>query len=81
LIMGFDTKFLFRPKYGSEFTDAEFVLAEEGYYRDDEWHMTRLWNGDALYHSVLPPEGVILKVKLRRVSTKETLHVAPNFEK
>ena len=43
--------------------------------------MTRLWNGDALYHSVLLPEGAILKIMLRRVSTKETLHVAPNFEK
>jgi len=81
LVMGFDAKFLFRPTYGSDFTHTEFVLAEEGYYDGNEWHTTRLWNGDALYHSVLPPEGVILKIKLRRVSTAENLKVAPNFEK
>jgi len=81
LIVGFDTKFLFRPKYGSEFTHVEFVLAEEGYFDSGEWHMTRLWNGDALYHSVLPPEGAILKIKLRRISREESLYIAPNFDK
>lgn len=81
LIIGFDAKFLFRPKYGSGYAKAEFVVAEEGYYKDGTWQRTRLWNGDALYHSVLPPGGSILKIRLRRVATKENLHVAPNFEK
>jgi hypothetical protein len=57
------------------------VRAEEGYYENGQWQLTRLWNGDALYHSVLPPEGAILKIKLRRVATEKSLEVAPNFEK
>ncbi|MCK5277743.1 MAG: DUF5597 domain-containing protein [Cyclobacteriaceae bacterium] len=73
--------FFSRPKYETEFSNAEIVLTEEGYYIDGGWHMIRLWNGDALYHSVLPPEGAILKIKLRKVSTKEIMHVASNFEK
>ena len=31
--------------------------------------------------SVLPPEGAILKIKLRRVATEKLMEVAPNFEK
>jgi len=81
LVLGFDSKFIFRPKYGSEYSTAEFVRAEEGYYKDGKWQLTRLWNGDALYHSVLPPEGAILKIKLRRVATEKLMEVAPNFEK
>lgn len=64
LLMGFDAKFTFRSKYGSECSKAEYVIVEEGCYKDKSWHRKRLWNGDALYHSVLPPEGAILKVKL-----------------
>ncbi len=81
LIIGFDARFTFRPKYGSGYSNAEYVLAEEGYFEDGQWHRVRLWNGDALHHSVLPPEGTVLKIKLRRVATAESLTVAPNFEK
>lgn len=81
LIVGFDAKFIFRPKYASEYTTAEYVIAEEGYYENGEWHRERLWNGDALYHSALPPDGAILKIKLRRVASKNKMTVAPNFEK
>jgi hypothetical protein len=81
LVMGFDARFTFRPKYGSNFTKAEYVIAEEGYYKDGNWHKDRLWNGDALYHSTLPPEGALLKIKLRRVASKEVINVAPNFKK
>ena len=81
LILGFDAKFTFRPKYGSKYTSTEYVVAEEGYFENGQWHRVRLWNGDALYHSVLPPEGSILKIKVRCVATSETMTVAPNFEK
>ncbi len=82
LIAGFDAKFIFRPKYKSGFNKAEFVLAEEGYYdKEGKWHTQRLWNGDALYHSVLPPEGAMLKIKLQRIASSSKLKVAPNFEK
>jgi len=81
LILGFDAKFIFRPKYGSDYSGVEFVRAEEGFYENGKWQWTRLWNGDALYHSVLPPEGAVLKIKLRRVITERSLEVAPNFEK
>lgn len=81
LVMGFDAKFTFRPKYGSGYAAAEYVSAEEGYFEDGQWHRVRMWNGDALYHSVLPPEGSVLKIKVRRVAASETMTVAPNFEK
>ncbi len=81
LIAGFDAKFVFRPKYKSGFSKAEYVLAEEGYYKNGEWHTQRLWNGDALYHSVLPPEGAVLRIKLKRIASSDKLQVAPNFEK
>ncbi len=81
MIAGFDAKFIFRPKYKSGFNKAEYVLAEEGFYKNGTWHTQRLWNGDALYHSVLPPEGAVLKIKLQRIVNSEKLNVAPNFEK
>ncbi len=81
MIAGFDAKFIFRPKYKSGFNKAEFVLAEEGFYKNGTWHTQRLWNGDALYHSVLPPEGAVLKIKLQRIVNSEKQNVAPNFEK
>lgn len=81
LIAGFDAKFIFRPKYKSGFSKAEYVLAEEGYYKNGEWHTQRLWNGDALYHSVLPPEGAVLKIKLLKIASADKLTIAPNFEK
>ena len=81
LVAGFDAKFIFRPKYKSGFSKAEYVLAEEGYYNDGKWTTQRLWNGDALYHSVLPPEGAVLRIKLRRIASSDKLKVAPNFEK
>lgn len=81
LIAGFDAKYTFRPKYKSGYSKAEYVLVEEGYYKEDEWHRQRLWNGDAVYHSVLPPEGAVLKIKLQRIKSADKLKVAPNFEK
>lgn len=81
LLMGFDTKFQFRPTYGSGYNSAEFVLVEEGHYEGEEWVRERIWNGDALYHSILPPEGAILKIKLRRVESAGQEEVKANFDK
>lgn len=66
LVLGFDTRLQFRPRYGSGYHRAELIRIEEGFYRNGEWVMKRIWNGDEAYHFTLLPEGVILKVKLRK---------------
>lgn len=81
LIMGFDTKFQFKPTYGSGYNTAEFVLVEEGYYEEDKWVRERIWNGDALYHSILPHYGALLKIKLRRVEASGQGEIRANFDK
>lgn len=80
LLIGFDTKFQFRPKYGSGYGTAEFVMVEEGHYEGDNWVRRRIWNGDELYHSTLPADGVILKIKLRRTQTAGREEGKANFE-
>lgn len=80
ILIGFDTKFTFRPKYGSAYNKAEYVSIEEGYYENDKWHRTRIWNGDAAYHATLPPQGAVLKVKLQRMASSQELQQKPNFE-
>ena len=81
LLIGFDTKFAFRSSFGSGYHDAEYVLVEQGYYEGDQWVRERIWNGDALYHSTLPPEGAILKIKLRRVRSASHGAEKANFDK
>lgn len=81
LLMGFDTKFRFRPSYGSGYNAAEFVLVEEGYFKGEEWVRKRIWNGDALYHSTLPSQGAILRIKLRRVAASGQDEIKANFDK
>jgi beta-galactosidase GanA len=66
LLAGFDARFQFRPRYGSGYATAEFISVEEGYYANGEWVRKRTWNGDEVYHSTLTPEGVILRIKLRK---------------
>ena len=80
LIMGFDAKFQFKPKYGSGFSSAELIVVEEGYYKDGEWVRERIWNGDEVWHSVLIPEGVILKIKLRKTKKAGNGNLRANFE-
>jgi hypothetical protein len=80
LLIGFDTKFRFRPKYGSGFSKAEFVLVEEGHYGGDTWIRERIWNGDETYHSTLRPQGSILKIRLRKVKAAATGPDRANFE-
>ena len=82
VLIGFDTKFIFRPSYGSGFNKAEYVTIEEGYYdAEGNWHKVRNWNGDAAYHSTLPPDGRVLKIKLQRLKTSKEMAIKPNFEK
>lgn len=81
LLMGFDVKFQFRPSYGSGFNTAEFVLVEEGHFEGEDWVRDRIWNGDILYHSILPPEGALLKIKLRRVEAAGQGEFKANFDK
>lgn len=80
LIAGFDAKFRFRPKYGSGFSKADYILVEEGYYEGDKWVRERLWNGDETYHSTLTPRGTILKIKLRKVKSSAQGPIRANFE-
>ena len=80
LIVGFDTKFQFKPAYGSGYGTAELIIVEEGYYKDDKWIQTRIWNGDEVWHSTLTPEGTILKVKLRKTKKNAGGALKANFE-
>ncbi len=80
LLIGFDTKFQFRPKLGSGFSTAELISVEEGTYQDGSWKKIRSWNGDEVYHSTLTPEGVILKIKLKGLQSDQ-VDTKPNFER
>ncbi len=81
ILIGFDTKFTFRPSFGSPYSNVEYVLVEQGHYENDKWVRERIWNGDALYHATLPQEGAILKIKLRRVVSDNPLKEKANFDK
>lgn len=81
LLIGFDTKFQFRPSYGSGYNAAEYILVEQGHYEKDQWVRERIWNGDALYHATLPHDGAILKIKLRRVEAPDGTRIRANFDK
>ncbi len=80
ILLGFDTKFQFRPKLGSGFSTAEFISVEEGTYKNGVWQKTHNWNGDEVYHSTLTPEGVILKIKLKGLQS-DKFDTKPNFER
>jgi hypothetical protein len=80
MLIGFDTKFQFRPKLGSGFSTAEFISVEEGTYENEVWKKIRNWNGDEVYHSTLTPEGVILKIKLKGLQS-DKFDTRPNFER
>ena len=46
LIAGFDAALDFKPPMGSELTNAQFLLVEEGIYEKGDWKTTRVSNGD-----------------------------------
>ncbi|MCB0630711.1 MAG: DUF5597 domain-containing protein, partial [Lewinella sp.] len=81
LLIGFDAKFRFRPTYGSGYNAAEYVLVEQGHYEGEKWVRERIWNGDALYHSTLPEDGAILKIRLHRVAAPDDIQIKANFDK
>jgi hypothetical protein len=68
LVVGFDATVDFRPTVGSDFTAAQFLLAEEGVYENGVWKMTnraRIYQGSYSPPSVrLPTQGAIFRVKL-----------------
>lgn len=80
VVIGFDTKFQFRPKFGSGYQTAEIIVMEEGYYENGQWVRKRIWNGDEVWHSTLTPEGNILKIKFRKTAKKNTGKTKANFE-
>jgi len=80
LVVGFDTRFQFRPRHGTGYASAEYILIEEGYYDKGQWIRRRIWNGDEAYHSTLTPEGTVLKIRLRRAKKAVTGAVKANFE-
>jgi hypothetical protein len=80
LLVGFDAKFRFRPKYGSGFSKAEYVMIEEGHYDGDKWVRERIWNGDEAYHSTFTPSGSVLKIKLKRTQAGGSGPIRANFE-
>jgi len=58
LIMGFDAELVFRPAWGSHYTDAQFVEVEEGVYENGVWKRTEIRNGDFSDRGiVLPSRG------------------------
>ncbi|HTF21753.1 MAG TPA: DUF5597 domain-containing protein, partial [Chryseolinea sp.] len=72
LLIGFDSRFRFRPAYGSGYSHAELITVEEGYFdAQNTWVRQRFWNGDEVYHSTLRPQGTILKVRLRPVKAAD----------
>jgi hypothetical protein len=71
LVLGFDSTVQFRPVQGSDFTAAQFLEADEGYYDPDgTWKRTyigRTAQGDYDPPTVtLPAQGAVFKVKLTR---------------
>jgi hypothetical protein len=67
LLLGFDAQFSFMPSPGSGYRNAEILAIEEGKFEGKRWVRQRIWNGDEAYYSVLPHEGAILKVRMRRM--------------
>ena len=81
LLIGFDTKFRFRPSYGSGHSNAELITVEEGYFdARNQWVRQRFWNGDEVYHSTLRPQGTMLKVHLRPVKSADSGKIRASFE-
>ncbi|MFT4152753.1 DUF5597 domain-containing protein [Parafilimonas sp.] len=80
IVLGFDAKFTFRPKENAGFGSCEIISVEEGYFKGDDWIRKRFWNGDEVYHSTLLPQGVILKIKLRKTKAAFKGTIKANFE-
>jgi hypothetical protein len=67
LIMGFDAELVFRPAWGSHYTDAQFVEVEEGVYENGVWKRTEIRNGDFSDRGiVLSSRGAMVRAKAIR---------------
>jgi len=70
LLMGFDSAVSFRPVQGSEFTAAQLLKVEDGYYDNGAWKTTRegtTSQGDYSPATVnLPAQGAVIRVTLMR---------------
>lgn len=63
IIMGFDARVTFRPRYSDKKT--QYLRVEQGTFENGEWKVRRLLNGDQTFFAlILPPDGTILKVKV-----------------
>jgi hypothetical protein len=70
LVMGFDSSVEWRPVLGSDYTAAQFLQVEEGYYENGVWTRTNIGStsqGDYAGPTVrLPAQGALMRVKLMR---------------
>ncbi len=70
LVMGFESSVEWRPVQGSDFTAAQLLQAEEGFYENGAWKRTvlgRTSQGDYAGPTVsLPAQGALMRVKLMR---------------
>jgi len=70
LVMGFESSVEWRPVQGSDYTAAQFLQVEEGYYENGVWKRTNLGStsqGDYAGPTVkLPAQGALMRVKLMR---------------
>jgi hypothetical protein len=70
LVMGFESSVEWRPVQGSDYTAAQFLQVEEGYYENGAWKRTNLGStsqGDYAGPTIkLPAQGALMRVKLMR---------------
>jgi hypothetical protein len=70
LLLGFDSAVAFRPVQGSDYTAAQLLKVEEGYYENGVWKTTRARptsQGDYSPATVnLPAQGASIRVTLMR---------------
>jgi hypothetical protein len=65
LFMGASVSVIIRPTYGSGYTAAQYLRAEEGTYQGGVWKASAVRNGNITALS-LPAAGAMMKVKLTR---------------
>jgi hypothetical protein len=68
--MGFESSVEWRPVQGSDYTAAQFLQVEEGYYENGVWKQTNLGSTAQDDYSGptvgLPAQGALMRVKLMR---------------
>jgi hypothetical protein len=64
--MGFDAELVFRPAWGSHYTDAQFVEVEEGVYENGVWKRTEIRNGTSAIAALCCRAGAMVKAEAIR---------------